>query len=208
MIEAYTQLDHWGKVWREKSPSAVGWFQPEPKTSLDLICALELPKDTGIVDVGGGASLLVDRLLAQGHRHVAVLDIAKAAFRHTMERLGPAADEVTWIESDVTQWEPAAGLFGLWHDRAVCHFLTEPAQQEAYARVLDRALSPEGAAIIATFAPDGPEKCSGLPVRRHDGASLATMLGPGFRLIEERREDHVTPGGTVQKFNWCVFRRA
>lgn len=203
-----TTVSHWASVWSEKQPTNVSWFQPEPAPSLTRIDALGLRKDAGIVDIGGGASPLVDRLLERGFVHVAVLDIAEAGFHHAVERLGPLADDVTWIEADVTQWQPVPGLFDLWHDRAVFHFLTEPGQQQAYARVLDRALSPDGTAIIATFAPDGPEKCSGLPVSRHDGASLSSVLGPGFRLIEERREDHVTPGGAVQKFCWCVFRRA
>lgn len=167
---------------------------------------MNLRKDAGIVDIGGGASALVDGLLERGFVHVAVLDIAETAFTQSVERLGTLADDVTWIVSDVLQWQPVPGLFDVWHDRAVFHFLTTPEQQQAYAAVLDRALSPDGTAIIATFAPDGPEKCSGLPVARHDGASLSRIF-QNLTLVDERFEDHTTPGGNVQKFCWCVFRR-
>ncbi|CAA7620949.1 class I SAM-dependent methyltransferase [Magnetospirillum sp. SS-4] len=199
--------DHWETVWTTKSPEAVSWHQDDPAPSLAMIEAAGLRKDAAIVDVGGGASVLVDRLLERGHVHVAVLDVSGAALRVAAERLGPLGDDVHWIESDVTSWSPVPGLFDLWHDRAVLHFLTDPAEQAAYAAVLKRATGPGATVILATFAPDGPEKCSGLPVRRHDGATLSALLGPDFRLIEERRQAHVTPGGSTQNFAWCRFAR-
>lgn len=198
---------HWQNVWTSKQPEAVSWFQPEPTTSLALIAKTELRRDAGIVDIGGGASLLVDRLLERNYAHVAVLDVSGAALEVAAERLGPRGDDVVWIESDILEWRPVPGLFELWHDRAVFHFLTSPEEQKVYRKVMMTALVPGGWAIIGTFAPDGPEKCSGLPVTQHDAASLAHLLGPDFELIEEMREEHHTPGGAVQKFNWCVFRK-
>jgi SAM-dependent methyltransferase len=198
---------HWETVWTTKSPEAVSWFQDDPAPSLAMIAAAGLRRDAAIIDVGGGASVLVDRLLERGFHHVAVLDVSGAALQVAAERLGPLGDDVHWIEADVTAWSPVPDLFDLWHDRAVLHFLTDPAEQAAYVAVLKRALGPGGTVILATFAPDGPEKCSGLPVRRHDGASLSAMLGPDFRLVEEKQETHLTPGGSAQVFTWCRFMR-
>ncbi|OAN52450.1 class I SAM-dependent methyltransferase [Magnetospirillum moscoviense] len=199
--------DHWQKVWSTKQADEVSWFQPEPTLSMELIERQALRKDAGIIDIGGGASLLVDRLIERGWHHVAVLDISQAALDQAAERLGPAGDDVTWIEADILEWRPVPGLFELWHDRAVFHFLTRPEDQKAYRRILMTALVPGGTVILATFAPDGPEKCSGLPVARHDIESLARVLGADFELIETRREDHVTPSGKTQSFTWGVFRR-
>ncbi len=198
---------HWQTVWMTRQPEEVSWYQDDPAPSLAMITAAGLRRDAAIIDVGGGASVLVDRLLERGYVHVAVLDIAEAALRQAAERLGPMGDDVTWIEADVLGWRPVPGLFDLWHDRAVLHFLDQPADQARYVEVMKAALGPGATVILATFAPDGPEKCSGLPVRRHDAASLAALLGPDFRLVEEVRHEHVTPGGNVQKFQWCRFVR-
>lgn len=199
---------HWQTVWTTKPADEVSWYQDDPAPSLAMIAAAGLRKDAAIIDVGGGASTLVDRLLERGYVHVAVLDIAEAALRQAAERLGPMGDDVTWIEADVLDWRPVPGLFDLWHDRAVLHFLAEPADQARYVEVMKVALGPGATVVLAAFAPDGPEKCSGLPVRRHDSASLAALLGPEFRLAEEARQEHVTPGGNVQKFQWARFVRA
>lgn len=199
---------HWQTVWTTKPADEVSWYQDDPAPSLAMIAAAGLRKDAAIIDVGGGASTLVDRLLERGYVHVAVLDIAEAALRQAAERLGPMGDDVTWIEADVLDWRPVPGLFDLWHDRAVLHFLAEPADQARYVEVMKAALGPGATVVLAAFAPDGPEKCSGLPVRRHDSASLAALLGPEFRLAEEARQEHVTPGGNVQKFQWARFVRA
>jgi trans-aconitate methyltransferase len=198
---------HWQQVWASKQADEVSWFQPKPAVSLRLIESLGLRKDAGVVDVGGGASTLVDCLLERGWHHVAVLDVSEAALDQAAERLGPLGDDVAWIESDILEWRPVPGLFDVWHDRAVFHFLTRPEDQKAYRRVLMTALVPGGAVILGTFAPDGPEKCSGLPVQRHDSTSLAKALGPDFELLQELRETHTTPGGRPQSFVWCVFRR-
>lgn len=207
MTDSARRQAHWQKVWSSKAPEDVSWHQDDPAVSLALIEAAGLSRNAAIIDVGGGASVLVDRLLERGYLHVAVLDVAEAAFAHAAERLGPLGDEVIWIEADILHWKPVPGLFDLWHDRAVFHFLTASADQAAYVEVMRRALGPEGQAVIATFAPDGPEKCSGLPVLRHDGDSLAALLGDDFRLVEERREEHTTPAGAVQNFLWCRFVR-
>ena len=204
MSEAAT---HWQTVWTEKAPEAVSWYQEVPEPSLRLIRAVGLRRDAALLDVGGGASLLVDRLMELGYVHLAVLDISGAALQVAAERLGPLGDDVTWIESSVLDWSPVPGLFDLWHDRAVLHFLTDPADLARYVEVMRRALGPEATVILAAFAPDGPEKCSGLPVCRHDAAGLSALLGPEFCLMEEFRQDHTTPGGAVQNFQWCRFVR-
>lgn len=197
---------HWDKVYTTKADDSVSWFEQSPTVSLELIEAAGI--DLGsIIDIGGGASRLVDALLARGHAHVAVLDLSAHALEIARARLGPRGEAVEWIVADVTQWKPVR-RYDLWHDRAAFHFLTTPDAQAAYARTLDSALNPGGVAIIGTFAPDGPEKCSGLPVARHDAASIGKVLGPDFTLFGERSHDHVTPGGSVQKFQFSSFRKA
>lgn len=197
---------HWDKVYTTKADDSVSWFEQSPTVSLELIEAAGIGLGS-IIDIGGGTSRLVDVLLATGHRHVAVLDLSAQALEIAKARLGPLASAVEWIVGDVTQWQPVR-RFDLWHDRAAFHFLTKPDAQAAYAKTLDSALNPGGVAIIGTFAPDGPEKCSGLPVARHDAASIGKVLGPDFTLVDERRHDHVTPGGSVQKFQFSSFRKA
>ncbi|MGQ0429011.1 MAG: class I SAM-dependent methyltransferase [Gammaproteobacteria bacterium] len=198
---------HWDQVWRSKTPEQASWFQPLPAVSLDLIAAAGIAKDAWIIDVGCGASTLVDRLLELGYTHLAVLDIADAAMQASRARLGAKAADVAWHEADVTEFEPPR-RYGLWHDRAVFHFLTEVADRRAYVATLRKALAPGSAVVIATFAPDGPPKCSGLPVMRHDERSLAAELGTGFELAEVRREMHRTPWQASQPFVYCRFRAA
>jgi trans-aconitate methyltransferase len=197
-----TIRSHWQAVWATKAPEAVSWYQPDPATSLALVEAAGTRPDEAVVDVGGGASLLVDRLLDRGFTDLTVLDVAAAALAHGRARLG---ERVAWVEADVLAWRPGR-RFGLWHDRAVFHFLLEDEDQQAYRRVLEAAVAPGGQVILATFAPDGPERCSGLPVRRNDADGLARALGPAFTLLEQRREEHRTPGGALQRFCWCRFR--
>lgn len=197
---------HWDKVYTTKADDSVSWFEQSPTVSLELIEAAGVGLGS-IIDIGGGASRLVDGLLARGHAHIAVLDLSAQALEIAKARLGPRGEAVDWIVADVTQWQPVR-RFDLWHDRAAFHFLTTPGAQAAYAKTLDSALNPGGVAIIGTFAPDGPEKCSGLPVARHDAASIGKVLGPDFTLVDERSHDHVTPGGSVQKFQFSSFRKA
>lgn len=200
------QRSHWEEVYSSKFPEQVSWYESYPAASLNLIHASGLAHDSRIVDVGGGASTLVDHLLIQGFKSVTVLDIAKAALERSQCRLRACAPDVTWIASDVTTWRPRVP-FDLWHDRAVFHFLTKTAQRRGYIEVLQRGVRPGGSAVIATFAPDGPERCSGLPVRRYSPEVLASEMGPGFALQEIQFEDHITPAGTVQRFLYCRFRR-
>jgi trans-aconitate methyltransferase len=185
----------------------VSWFQVHPDYSLELIEAAGLAASEPIIDVGGGASRLVDHLLEVGHMDLTVLDISEAALERAGARLGKAALKVHWLVADITAWKPER-QYRLWHDRAVFHFLTDAADRAAYRRALDSALAPGGTAIIASFAPDGPERCSGLPVQRYSPESLAAELGSGYKLKQSRSEDHVTPLRRIQRFQYSVFERS
>ena len=197
---------HWEDVYRQKADDTVSWFQVHPDVSLELIRAARLAPSDPVIDVGGGASRLVDHLLAAGHTDLTVLDISEAALERAGARLGKAALKVNWLVADITAWKPRR-VYRLWHDRAVFHFLTEPADRVAYRRALDAALAPSGTAIMASFALDGPERCSGLPVQRYSSASLAAELGAGYKLQHGRSEDHVTPQTRIQRFQYSVFER-
>jgi trans-aconitate methyltransferase len=198
--------DHWENVYASKGENQVSWFQETPAISLDLIGLVGAVPGSGIIDIGGGTSRLVDCLVSQGYEDVTVLDLSEAALAAARSRLGDRARQVTWIAADVTIWEPAR-TYDVWHDRAAFHFLTGREDQAAYVARLRRALRPGGHAIIGTFAPDGPERCSGLLVSRYDAASLAATFGRGFELIDARRNEHVTPWGATQKFQFSTFRR-
>lgn len=201
MAEPFNPRQHWQQVYTERAPSAVSWFQAEPALSLELIRNCRLAPAAPLIDVGGGASVLVDRLLREGHTAITVLDVAGAALAVSRHRLGPAAAQVEWIEADVTAFQPPRS-YALWHDRAVFHFLTAAADRMNYVRALKRALSPGGFVILATFAVGGPDRCSGLPVAQYDAAKLLAALGAGFRLLEERSEHHLTPARKTQAFAW------
>jgi SAM-dependent methyltransferase len=198
---------HWDSVYRTKREDEVSWFQASPILSLDLIHAAGVERRASIIDVGGGASRLVDALIDEGFTNLTVLDVSEAATETAKARLGVRASGVTWIVADATKWEPR-GTHDLWHDRAAFHFLTAPEDRAAYAQRVLRAVRPGGHVIIGTFALDGPERCSGLLVVRHDAESIGTMLGPSFELIETRRHDHQTPMGGSQKFQFSRFQRA
>lgn len=197
---------HWQNVYSSKATTAVSWYQETPAPSLDLLYLVGATRNAGIIDIGGGASILTDNLLALGYGDLSVLDISRASLEAAQARIGAAAGDVDWIVADVTQWHPERS-YDVWHDRAAFHFLVDEKQQAAYADRLRAALRQGGHAIIGTFAPDGPEKCSGLTVQRHDAASLAAMLGAGFALIDSRRYNHVTPWGAMQHFHFGTFRR-
>jgi len=197
---------HWENVYTTRGEREVSWFQEQPTVSLELIRAAGATPASSVIDVGGGASRLVDALLADGFAAVTVLDISAAALAASGRRLGSAATGVTWIVADITTWEPPQ-IYDLWHDRAVLHFLTSEADRAAYVMRLMKALRPGGHAIIGTFAIDGPERCSGLPVVRYDAASLGKLLGPQFVLVESRTQDHATPMGGTQRFQFSLFRR-
>lgn len=199
---------HWEQVHTTKAADAVSWFQREPTRSLDMIAAAGVGPDAAIVDIGGGASLLVDRLLDRGFTKLTVLDVSEHALASTKARLGSRAASVAWVVRDATSWEPPPGAFTLWHDRAVFHFLVDEADRHGYLRALDRGLTPGGFAVFATFALSGPERCSGLPVRRYSAATLQATLGAGHELIKTTPETHTTPAGNRQDFLWCLFRKA
>lgn len=204
--DEFDATGHWQGVYATKAETGVSWYQETPSPSLELLQVAGATPESAVIDIGGGASMLVDRLLAQGYRDLSVLDISDAALAVARKRIGPQALQVDWIAADVTTWHPSRS-YDVWHDRAAFHFLVGDSDRAAYVERLRAALRKGGHAIVGTFAPDGPERCSGLPVRRHDAESLAVALGPGFRLVDSRRDDHVTPWGVVQHFHFGTFRR-
>lgn len=195
---------HWENVYATKDPGQVSWFEETPALSLKLIAEANDGRG-GVIDIGGGVSRLAGALVEAGYAPVAVLDLSASALAVAKSNL-PTTAAIEWIVADVTTWRPTQS-FHVWHDRAAFHFLTEPIQQQAYATALRAALNVGGVAIIGTFAADGPERCSGLPVVRHDAASIAAVLGTGFDLLSEHRHEHSTPGGSVQKFQFSTFGR-
>jgi SAM-dependent methyltransferase len=197
---------HWEKVYASKAETGVSWHQDEPRLSLGLIRAVALAAGGRIIDVGGGTSVLVDRLLDLPFERIAVLDIAETALGKAKSRLGERAGRVEWIASDVTRIQDV-GTFDVWHDRAVFHFLTDEADRRKYVDQARQTLPEGGHLIIASFADDGPKRCSDLDVCRYNAASMAAEMGEGFSLIREARETHVTPRGTPQAFFYGVFRR-
>ena len=197
---------HWQGVYSSKNETEVSWFEQSPTLSLDLIRRSGAHSGTAIIDIGGGASRLVDALLQNGYRAVSVLDLSEMALSVARVRLGPSASQVRWIEADVTQWEPEQ-KYDLWHDRAAFHFLTDPNDRCDYVERLTRATSSGAQVIIGTFALDGPDGCSGLPVARHDANSLKQALGESFQLEETRPYGHRTPGGSIQRFQFSRFRK-
>jgi len=197
--------EHWQTVYQTKASDCVSWFQARPTVSLAMLASAGFQRDTCIIDIGGGDSRLVDHLVAQGASCVTVLDVSGAALERARTRLGPHAGSVSWIESDVTS-EWAVPTVDIWHDRAVFHFLTEPSDRAAYRNRLEQGLRLGGSLIIATFGPDGPQKCSGLPTIRYSPESINQELGSRFRLEESTRELHQTPFGTIQEFWYSRFR--
>lgn len=199
--------EHWEQVYSTKSENSVSWFQEHARQSLQLIAGTAVSKAGSIIDVGGGASTLVDDLLGAGYQQVTVLDLSEAALSASRARLKEHAVDVRWIAGDITTLELPLHAFDLWHDRAVFHFLTTPEEREAYVNAVLRAVKPGGHVIVATFAEDGPEKCSGLPVMRYTADGLHAEFGSPFTLLQQEREEHHTPFGTTQKFIYCLCRK-
>ena len=197
---------HWSDVYSKQAPDRVSWYLLRPTLSLELIERAGADPKTGAIDVGGGTSTLVNELLEQGFENLAVLDVAGQALELARARLDDRADQVQWIEADVTEFEPPQ-QWGLWHDRAVFHFLTDASDRKAYRRALEAGVAPGGSAVISAFSLEGPERCSGLDVVRYSPESLADELGAAFELVEARDEVHVTPTGAEQAFVYCLFRR-
>lgn len=197
---------HWEAVYSTKSPDSVSWFQDYAEESLRLIASTRLGSEAAIIDVGGGASTLVDDLLVAGYADISVLDLSAAALAAARQRLGAAADKVAWIEGDITRVNLPRARFDIWHDRAVFHFLTDAASRRRYVEQLMRLVRPGGHVIVATFAEDGPEQCSGLPVMRYSADELHAEFGDGFKLLAHRKEEHRTPFGRPQQFVYCYCR--
>jgi SAM-dependent methyltransferase len=196
---------HWNTVYVTKGDQDVSWFEAVPEPSIRMLEASGLTPDTCVIDIGGGDSRLVDHLVARGLHCVAVLDVSSAALHRAQARLGAAASVPTWIEADVTgPW--SHDPVDIWHDRAVFHFLTAQDDRERYRAHLARVLAPGGSAVMATFALDGPERCSGLPVVRYSPDTLLRELGPAFELVESLPHAHVRPGGATQAFQYSRFR--
>jgi ubiquinone/menaquinone biosynthesis C-methylase UbiE len=201
-----TSREHWEAVYSTRSADTVSWFQPHAELSRRLIRATGVSAEGSIIDVGGGASTLVDDLLADGFRHVTVLDLSSAALAAAQRRLGTLAVAVRWLQADITQTILPRHAYDLWHDRAVFHFLSAAEARTTYVDNMHRSVRPGGHVIIATFGPEGPERCSGLPVCRYDAATLSKQLGDGFTLAESQFEMHRTPAGRSQQFLYCRFR--
>lgn len=199
--------EHWEKVYTTKAADAVSWFQEHADLSLDLIKATGAGKDAAIIDVGGGASRLVDDLVAENYTDLTVLDLSAAALNAARKRLGVQENKVRWIEADITEADLPGNRYDIWHDRAVFHFLTTPEQREAYVQTVSHSVKPGGHVIVAAFAEDGPLQCSGLPVMRYRPDELHDEFGEAFTLLKHQKEAHHTPSGMVQQFVYCYCRR-
>jgi SAM-dependent methyltransferase len=197
---------HWESVYQTKRPDEVSWFQRDPAVSLQLIRRAAPDTTSAVIDSGGGASTLVDGLIAAGYQNVTVLDVAAAALAASRARLGSAGASVRWLEADVLAADLPTSGFDVWHDRALFHFLTGQADRTRYVEQVSTSVKPGGTVIIGTFADDGPTRCSGLPVVRYAPEALSEELGAHFELIDSTREAHVTPSGATQAFVYGLFR--
>ncbi len=198
---------HWEHIYTTRQPAEVSWYQERPNKSLEWIRSSAIGQEAAIIDVGGGASTLVDHLLTEGYRNLTVMDISAEALSKVRGRLGDKEKQVHWMEADITEVKLSPASFDLWHDRAVFHFLTVAQARRKYLATMNEALAPGGYAIIATFALDGPPKCSGLEVVRFSAETLIQELGSGFALVSSANESHRTPFDTIQSFNYCCFKK-
>jgi ubiquinone/menaquinone biosynthesis C-methylase UbiE len=198
---------HWEHIYETKAPTQVSWYQEHAQLSLQLIQNTRVQKTAQIIDIGGGASTLVNDLIVAGFQHVSVLDVSATALQLARQRLGQRAGDVNWIEADITQADLPAQSYDLWHDRAVFHFLTQAEDRQRYVQAVRRSVKQGGHVIVATFASDGPEHCSGLDVVRYSPESLHTEFGQGFEVVQSTHETHHTPFATEQKFIYCYCRK-
>ncbi len=198
--------DHWQGIYEARPSTELSWYQQEPGTSLRLIERAAQGKSVAFIDLGAGASQLVDRLIARDYADLTVVDISDRALAEVRARLGSHASAVTFVHADITSWVPPR-TYDIWHDRAVFHFLTDEPDRAHYVEVASRGVLSGGAIVLGTFAEDGPTQCSGLPVRRYGAKELATTFSEHFSLVEHEREEHVTPTGVAQAFTWVVLRR-
>ena len=198
--------EHWDSVYEQKGPSQVSWFRPHLEQSLRFIGAAGLGRDAAIIDVGGGASTLVDDLLVRGYRNVSVLDVSPKAIQAAQSRLGDRAGDVHWLVADITQAELPVDAYDFWHDRAVFHFLRDEADRRRYVAAVRRSLKPGGHVLVATFGPEGPTRCSGLDVVRYGPEDLHAEFGGAFEKVGSLTETHSTPSGAEQQFVYCYCR--
>ncbi len=205
-IEPGQRQAHWDAVYERKAITEVSWYEPSPQTSLQFIRDSGILVSEPIIDVGGGASFLVNELLSAGYRDLTVLDVSASVLRKLQERLGPRAQDVTLLHRDITAFEPER-RYALWHDRAVFHFLVEREDRQRYVNVLHQALQPKSHLVIAGFGPSGPDRCSGLPTMRYDDRGLAAELGADFQLAASSLVTHHTPWNSAQQFLYCRFER-
>jgi ubiquinone/menaquinone biosynthesis C-methylase UbiE len=201
------QKDHWQQVYSTRQTDNLGWYKPHLTTSMSWIKALNLAPEDPVIDVGGGASTLVDDLLELDYQSVSVLDISDHAISAARQRLAKKAAMVTWLVGDITSIDLPTNYYKLWHDRAVFHFLTEQEQQQKYRHNLLKSLKPGGYLVIGTFAPEAPAICSGLPVQRYSPEQLVKALGEELELMRHHKELHITPGGVEQMYLYCQFRK-
>lgn len=203
--------EHWQRIYTRKAETEVSWYQPHARQSVELLQAAGARPELALLDVGGGASTLVDDLWRGGWRDLTVLDIAESALQVARERLlhsdqPAAASAIHWLCADITDTQLPAQRYDIWHDRAVFHFLTDDPQRQRYLAQVARAVRPGGLVLVATFAKDGPEQCSGLPVCRYDAQQLHDTFGEAYQLLDHRQHTHVTPWGSEQHFTWCLCR--
>jgi len=198
--------EHWEAIYGAKGPQDVSWYRPHLDRSLKFIDQARLSPDAAIIDVGGGASTLVDDLLEKRYRNVTVLDLSEAAIAQARTRLGTRADRVTWIVGDITRVDLPEHRYDFWHDRAVFHFLVKDDDRERYVAKVQHALKPGGHIVVATFGPEGPERCSGLPVSRYSSEGIHNQFGDQFTKIGSDGEVHLTPWGSEQEFVYCYCR--
>jgi SAM-dependent methyltransferase len=200
--------DHWEDVYERKAADAVSWYRPHLERSLAFIENAGVPFDAGIIDVGGGAATLVDDLLVRGYSNLSVLDISTSSIEVAKARLGARAEQVKWLVGDITRIELPVRSYDFWHDRAVFHFLRDPEDRRRYVEAVRRALKPGGHIVVATFGPEGPERCSGLDVVRYSADGLHAEFGGEFRKVTSESESHTTPWGSEQQFVYCYCRLA
>lgn len=199
---------HWEQIYQTKAANNVSWYQQKPELSLSFLQKTDVSANAHIIDVGAGASTLADHLLALGFHNLTLLDISKEALQIIRNRLSTEqAGRIDWLVGDITEIHLPQQTYDLWHDRAVFHFLIDPAQRRRYFEQVERALKPGGHLILTTLASDGPSQCSGLDVMRYDAASLHREFGAAFQLVESSRETHMTPWSREQRFIYCWFRR-
>lgn len=206
MVQERKHKEHWRKVYAEKAENEVSWFQHKPARSLELIASAAPRKTARIIDVGAGASRLVGHLLQAGYSNLTALDLAEEGLLQARRRLGSDAYRIEWVVADIMRWQPSV-RYDVWHDRAVFHFLVEPEERAAYQHILERVVQPGGTVILGTFGLEGPGRCSGLPVMRYSAELLSDEFSELLDLIEHTAEDHITPAGKIQLFQFCRFRR-